>query len=593
MPRKAVGNEAAATNSTQQCFVLMPFKPDLDATYENAIRPAVIANGRLSCTRADEIYGPRPIMADIWRSINAASLVLADLTGRNPNVLYELGLAHAIQKPVILLTQKNDDIPFDLRAIRCIHYQNNRSGREILRDQLERTVLEFIGDTHGDDASARLREYVILAPANAEGGSSDSSDQANEEKQQRILEGLRSNNSSAQFTALSALIDPTDTQISHHFRSNLIPLISGHLESDRPEMVLASAKCLAQFGDAQHVHLVDPLLDSGDPDMIEAALRMMVSHESNSSEGHLLELLEDLPSALWLKVVDGLAGVGGDSTVAYLSRSIREGLPSGYETKAVETLHRLAPGRIAELLDVNALATDSRRLIAERIRASDEDTGRPRIRGRAIPLVLSLAEDGDPVVRGAALASWCALSSKPSIGGLSRDEMWQRLQAASDEAIDEFVHEFNLSDEEPWFRSDEAPLLIELSESHPILTDGLVFYFHKNGGTDAAEFMLRFLETGNSDRLWAFAYFARCPSEMATENCESEMSRGEDVSTSVLAATCLAKLGDKRAADFVRRNRAKKGVHAWVKDLSALPRSSVRTKRGSRARPADGDAESA
>lgn len=61
-------------------------------------------------------------MFDIWDGIKKAKILIAELTGRNPNVMYELGLAHAIEKPVILLTQDINDVPFDLRSLRCIVY---------------------------------------------------------------------------------------------------------------------------------------------------------------------------------------------------------------------------------------------------------------------------------------------------------------------------------------------------------------------------------------------------------------------------------------------------------------------------------------
>lgn len=64
-------------------------------------------------------------MSDIWKFTKEADIVLADLTGKNPNVFYELGLAHAISKPVILVTESEEDIPFDLRAIRIIKYDKN------------------------------------------------------------------------------------------------------------------------------------------------------------------------------------------------------------------------------------------------------------------------------------------------------------------------------------------------------------------------------------------------------------------------------------------------------------------------------------
>src|SRR5438045_3859364 len=76
----------------------------------------------LRCVRADEINRSRRITDDIWRNINEARFVIADLTGRNANVFYEVGLAHARNKPVILLTQSGDDVTFDLKEIRYLQY---------------------------------------------------------------------------------------------------------------------------------------------------------------------------------------------------------------------------------------------------------------------------------------------------------------------------------------------------------------------------------------------------------------------------------------------------------------------------------------
>lgn len=64
----------------------------------------------------------RKIIDQIWQGINAAKVLLAELTTRNPNVFYELGLAHALQKPVVLISSNNDDVPFDLKHIRVIYY---------------------------------------------------------------------------------------------------------------------------------------------------------------------------------------------------------------------------------------------------------------------------------------------------------------------------------------------------------------------------------------------------------------------------------------------------------------------------------------
>jgi nucleoside 2-deoxyribosyltransferase len=76
----------------------------------------------LKCQKADDFFATDSLMETIASKIKAASLVIADLTGRNPNVFYELGLAHAWHKPVILLAKRSEDVPSDLRAQRYYQY---------------------------------------------------------------------------------------------------------------------------------------------------------------------------------------------------------------------------------------------------------------------------------------------------------------------------------------------------------------------------------------------------------------------------------------------------------------------------------------
>jgi len=77
----------------------------------------------LSPVRADnEIFGTGKIMDQIWSGIHSAKVLVAELTNRNPNVFYELGLAHALQKPVVLVSSNEVDVPFDLKHIRVIYY---------------------------------------------------------------------------------------------------------------------------------------------------------------------------------------------------------------------------------------------------------------------------------------------------------------------------------------------------------------------------------------------------------------------------------------------------------------------------------------
>lgn len=127
------------TLDTQLCFVLMPFADRFQPIYDDHIRPSVETAG-LRCERADEIKGTNLITWDIWEKINRARFLIADLTDQNPNVFYELGLAHAISKDVILLTQSMDFVPFDLKSLRCIIYEFTPRGVQSLEKGLSGTI---------------------------------------------------------------------------------------------------------------------------------------------------------------------------------------------------------------------------------------------------------------------------------------------------------------------------------------------------------------------------------------------------------------------------------------------------------------------
>lgn len=108
--------------ATDQCFVMMPFAPPLGGYYETIYKPAIEKAG-LQAVRADaDIFGAGKIMNQVWAGIRAAKVLVAELTQRNPNVFYELGLAHALRKPVVLVSSNEEDVPFDLHHIRVIYY---------------------------------------------------------------------------------------------------------------------------------------------------------------------------------------------------------------------------------------------------------------------------------------------------------------------------------------------------------------------------------------------------------------------------------------------------------------------------------------
>lgn len=126
-----------------KCAVLMPFSEGWsDRIWSRVLQPRLVALG-FTPIRADDLYG-RDIMEDIWQMILSAEVVLADITGRNANVFYELGLAHALGKEVVLLTQATDDIPFDLNRYRHIVYKDNLDGYDLLTKGLTGALTEVI-----------------------------------------------------------------------------------------------------------------------------------------------------------------------------------------------------------------------------------------------------------------------------------------------------------------------------------------------------------------------------------------------------------------------------------------------------------------
>lgn len=107
--------------SGSSCFVLIPFRDPFETVYLEAIEPAIIAAG-LEPTRGDSVFHSSDIIADVWSKIQEATALVAVLTGKNTNVFYELGLAHAIRRPVVLVSSTLDDVPFDLRHLRIALY---------------------------------------------------------------------------------------------------------------------------------------------------------------------------------------------------------------------------------------------------------------------------------------------------------------------------------------------------------------------------------------------------------------------------------------------------------------------------------------
>jgi hypothetical protein len=130
--------------------MIMPFGGWNDEYYEQIFKPAILEAG-MEPHRADDLYRPGAIVQDIWAYTKAAMIVLADLSHKNPNVLYELGLAHAIGKPVIMVSESVEDIPFDLRALRVLEYDKNAPD---CGEALKAKIVQAIGEVLGAPTAA-------------------------------------------------------------------------------------------------------------------------------------------------------------------------------------------------------------------------------------------------------------------------------------------------------------------------------------------------------------------------------------------------------------------------------------------------------
>jgi hypothetical protein len=120
-------------------FVLMPFNDNLKGVYEDHIK-SVATRLELKVARADDFFAVGSVMKDIWTAICASRVIIADCTSRNPNVFYEIGLAHTVGKTVVLITQNSEDVPFDLKHYRYILYQYTPGGMKEFEDTLANTL---------------------------------------------------------------------------------------------------------------------------------------------------------------------------------------------------------------------------------------------------------------------------------------------------------------------------------------------------------------------------------------------------------------------------------------------------------------------
>ena len=191
-----------STSMVHTSFVISPFGEPFDTYFTHIIKPALEECG-LYAIRGDSLYRPTTIFDDIWQGIRGAKLLVAELTDRNPNVFYELGLAHALSKPVILISKSIDDVPFDLRSIRVLVYDKDHpewGGR--LRASLIKAIKEVLQNPL---SAIPVTFKVAVKPDSPEESETTLRLEAIEAIVHRLAEGIEA-------TSFNGNIEPSDSK---------------------------------------------------------------------------------------------------------------------------------------------------------------------------------------------------------------------------------------------------------------------------------------------------------------------------------------------------------------------------------------------
>jgi hypothetical protein len=127
----------------KKVFVLTPFHPEFEGTFD--IIADVCRKVGLECLRGDEEFLEGSVLKHIVTELCSAGIVIANIDGRNPNVYYELGLAHALEKPVLLVASDIEAIPFDLKSQRVVIFNKPSDLKRRLQRALTQLLVEEVG----------------------------------------------------------------------------------------------------------------------------------------------------------------------------------------------------------------------------------------------------------------------------------------------------------------------------------------------------------------------------------------------------------------------------------------------------------------
>ncbi len=120
-----------------KAFVVMQFSTPFNELHEQVIKP-ICNEFKIDAERADDVFGPGVIVQDIVTQMLGCDVVIAEITPANPNVYYEVGYAHALKKPCILIATRGTTLPFDLSPFRVLMYENSIDGKQKVEQGLRR-----------------------------------------------------------------------------------------------------------------------------------------------------------------------------------------------------------------------------------------------------------------------------------------------------------------------------------------------------------------------------------------------------------------------------------------------------------------------
>lgn len=263
------------------CFVLMPFTTEFSEDVFSRIKDICRKGHGITALRADGLSASEVIIDSIWDHVVKARFIVADLTNKNANVFYELGLAHALGKYVILITQ-DPSLPFDVAGIRCLPYKWDPKGIKVFEGKLKKFVSEAVLATEDGsyypqsdgeaDAAWELqmrgltenhrRDMDLLREK--EVGHLRQIQELQSRLTRREIEFARRENTSAPRLVLDAMhrleysVDPEDRLSALNEMMNRgdrfpVPNVLALLEHERnPRVRMLAIQCVGSLGDSHH-----------------------------------------------------------------------------------------------------------------------------------------------------------------------------------------------------------------------------------------------------------------------------------------------------------------------------------------------------